>query len=696
MKKRIILALCSLVIAAGGIGMSSLPHEELPVSEALLAEAMAEEPEEIIEEAEELKVCKEGCGLPTGHEGECVISEVKEIEVILKSTSMERDLKVKFVDKKTGKVISGADFKMKVTSPSKTTKEYSDHDNDGIIWVKDIDGGNYTVAMVDLDGYVTAKTLKAEVKKKIEYKVVEIEDEVKNESQVVVSQEDAAYGGTDKDESTSGSAELKDTVEFVESAKKEETKATKVQKKDGFGQLMYEKQKVDELGQPMYAKVLSESDEFHTFNSENVCTRCGAKKATVPTCTHVDANDDDKCDSCQTDVPDLHVHSVTDCKCTLCNKEIHGEKNDGVCIVCKKLVDTAAHTAHTEGSNGMCQYCSTVVNPENHDCVDSDENKKCDQCGTDIIVSESVDPEPATPTGTGEEGEGDDTPISAFIYRPFRFLRASSNSGRFIKYDTSSAPVYDTSSKPVYETETVTTYYGWQTIDGATYYFDKNGEKVTGQQVIQGISYTFSSEGVRSGSIGIDVSKYQTGINWTKVKNAGINFVMIRCGYRGYGSGVLVEDPMYRSHISGAKAAGLRVGVYFFSQAVNEAEAVEEASMAVSLAKKYGINMPIAIDSEYAAGGRGRADGLSKSARTAVTKAFCNTVRSAGYTPMVYASKSWFGDHLNVSQLSSYYIWVAHYAEKCGYTGKYHIWQNTDKGKVDGIPKPVDMNISFI
>ena len=696
MKKRIILALCYLVIAAGGIGMSSLPHEELPVSEELLAEAMAEEPEEIIEEAEELKVCKEGCGLPTGHEGECVISEVKEIEVILKSTSMERDLKVKFVDKKTGKVISGADFKMKVTSPSKTTKEYSDHDNDGIIWVKDIDGGNYTVAMVDLDGYVTAKTLKAEVKKKIEYKVVEIEDEVKSESQVVVSQEDAAYGGTDKDESTSGAAELKDTVEFVESAKKEETKATKVQKKDGFGQLMYKKQKVDALGQPMYAKILSESDEFHTFNSENVCTRCGAKKATVPTCTHVDANDDDKCDSCQADVPDLHVHSVTDCKCTLCNKEIHGEKNDGVCTVCDKLIDTEAHTNHTAGDNGMCKYCKTVVDSEAHKCVDSDENKKCDQCGTDIIVSESVDPEHAAPTGTGEEGEGDDTPISAFIYRPFRFLRASSNNGKFIKYDTSSAPVYDTSSEPVYETETVTTYYGWQTIDGATYYFDKHGEKVTGQQVIQGISYTFSSEGVRSGSIGIDVSKYQTGINWTKVKNAGINFVMIRCGYRGYGSGVLVEDPMYRSHISGAKAAGLRVGVYFFSQAVNEAEAVEEASMAVSLAKKYGINMPIAIDSEYAAGGRGRADGLSKSARTAVTKAFCNTVRSAGYTPMVYASKAWFSDHLNVSQLSGYYIWVAHYSEKCGYTGKYHIWQNTDKGKVDGVPGRVDMNISFI
>ena len=280
MKKRIILALCSLAIAVGGIGMSSLKHEERPVSAELLAETVEEETEEIIEEVSEIKVCEKGCGLPTGHEGECVVSEVKEIEVVLKSTSMERDLKVKFVDKATGKVISGADFKMKVTSPSKSTKEYSDHDNDGIIWVKDIDGGKYTVAMVDLEGYVTAKTLSADVKKKIEYKVVEIEDEVKSESQVVVSQEDAEYGGADKDESTSGSTVLTDTVEFVASSVKEEAKASKNQKKDSFGQLMYEKQKVDELGQPMYAKILSESDNYHTFKN-GVCSRCGAAEKKI-------------------------------------------------------------------------------------------------------------------------------------------------------------------------------------------------------------------------------------------------------------------------------------------------------------------------------------------------------------------------------------------------------------------------------
>ena len=705
MKKRIILALCSIAIAVGGIGISSLPHKELPVSEELLAEAMKEESEEIIiEEVAEEKVCEIGCGLATGHEGECVVSVAKEIEVVLKSTSMERDLKVKFVDKASGKVISGADFKMKVTSPSKTTKEYSDHDNDGIIWVKDIDGGKYTVAMVDLEGYVTAKTLSADVKKKIEYKVVEIEDEVKKESQVEVSKEDAEFGGADKDESTSNSQVLKDTVAFVESSVEQ---VGGVQKKDKFNQLVYEKflyengqqvyaeQKKDPLGQPEYAVVLRESAEFHKDEnpSDGICDRCKADLR--PSCTHEDANGDGKCDKEGCSATDLTIHS-------------HTENEKGICSGCDKLVNQNKHTACTDNGSGICKYCNAEItkDPE-HQCADGDdEDNICDTEGCDKTVEATV--------VTGEIASLwtlKNLGLSSFsmVLRPFGYLGTESPApvaevGSYIVYDTNSAKIYDTNSAPKYDTSSApvyseapkTVYKGWQTIDGATYYFDKDGNKVTGQQVIQGISYTFNSDGVRSGTIGIDVSKYQTGINWTKVKNAGINFVMIRCGYRGYGSGVLVEDPMYSSHISGAKAAGLRVGVYFFSQAINEAEAVEEASMAVSLAKKYGINMPIAIDSEYANGGNGRADGLSKSARTAVTKAFCNTVKSAGYTPMVYASKSWFSSHLDVSQLSSYRIWVAHYAEKCGYKGTYHIWQNTDKGKVDGVPGYVDMNISSI
>ena len=687
MKKRIILALCSLVIAIGGIGMSSLTHEERPVSEMLLAEAtMAEEPEEIIEEVEEIKACELGCGLPTGHEGDCVVSQVKEIEVVLKSTSMERDLKVKFVDKKSGKVISGADFKMKVTSPKKSTKEYSDHDNDGIIWVKDIEGGKYTVEMVELEGYVTAKTLSADVKNKIEYKVVEIEDEVKSESQVEVSKEDAEFGGADKDESTSSSAVLKDTVEFVESSKKEEAKATDVQKKDAFNQPMYEKQQLDVLGQPMYAVILSESAEFHTFSGGR-CTRCGELEQV--THTHADANNDCVCDGAD------------------CTEVMHATLVNGICSKCNIVINKGEHShSDAEPQDYNCDSCGDVLE---HTHVDAEESadgicdvKNCTNTVTKTPPESNTEKQEEGTPSNQNEGNGDIAEninllqTSMVMIRPWRLLRTSGSSERFIKYDKNSAPVYDTSSAKVYETETKTTYYGWQTIDGATYYFDKNGNKVTGQQVIQGISYTFSSDGVRSGTIGIDVSKYQKNINWTKIKNAGINFVIIRCGYRGYGSGVLVQDEMFVSHITGAKAAGLRVGIYFFSQAINEAEAVEEASMAISLAKKYGINMPIAIDSEYANGGKGRADGLSKSARTAITKAFCDTVKNSGYTPMVYASKSWFSNHLDVSKLSSYRIWVAHYAEKCGYTGNYHIWQHTDKGKVDGYSGYLDMNISSI
>lgn len=682
--------------------MASIPHEEQPVSQELIDEAMAEEePEEIEEEIAEEKVCLEGCTLEPGHEGDCVVKKEEDIEVVLKTTSLERDLKVKFVNKKTGKIISGAEFKMKLTSPSKKTKEYSDHDKDGIIWVSDIDGGTYKIEMLDIEGYVKAKTLSAEVKKKIEYKVIEVAEEIKKESEIVVSKEDAAYGGTGKDDSTTESGKLQDTVELVESTKTEVGGSSKVQKKDDFGQPVYEKQAKDKFGQfmykeqkkdafgtPMYKKILSEPASYHVDkDGNNYCDRCNAelKKA----CNHVDKNNDGKCDSCGEAVSGIHVHEDTvtvDCKCDGCGADMH-----------------------TEGENGICSKCNTLVNKEKHvTCIDENNDGKCDYCEKAVLAPEPEPQDPITDPSLDPQDESEGKTAAehhtlGVFFRPINFLRTSQE---IIVYDTNSAPVYDTNSAPVYDTSSTPVYEeekepeyiytGWQTIDGATYYFDKNGNKVTGHQVIDGVAYNFNSDGVRSGSIGIDVSKYQTGINWTKVKNAGINFVMIRCGYRGYGSGVLVEDPMFASHIKGAKAAGLRVGVYFFSQAVNEKEAVEEASMAVTLANRYGINMPIAIDSEYAAGGAGRADGLSKSERTAITKAFCNTVQNAGHSAMVYASKSWFGSHLNASQLSGYKIWVAHYADKCGYKGTYHIWQNTSKGKVDGVPGYVDMNISSI
>ncbi|MCR5848676.1 MAG: Ig-like domain-containing protein [Lachnospiraceae bacterium] len=243
-------------------------------------------------------------------------------------------------------------------------------------------------------------------------------------------------------------------------------------------------------------------------------------------------------------------------------------------------------------------------------------------------------------------------------------------------------------------------YTGWQTINGNVYYYTAEHKKVTGEQVIQGVKYSFASDGALikgNGTKGIDVSAYQGDINWTAVKNSGVSFVIIRCGFRGYTQGGLILDKKYKTYVQGATAAGLKVGLYIFSQAINEAEAVEEASLCVNLAQGYKISYPIFLDSEYANSSHsGRADGLDKQTRTAVCKAFCETIKSAGYVPGVYASKSWFYNKLDAGQLNPYKIWLAHYCGQTDYTGKYDLWQHSSKGSVNGIKGNVDLDISYL
>ena len=247
-------------------------------------------------------------------------------------------------------------------------------------------------------------------------------------------------------------------------------------------------------------------------------------------------------------------------------------------------------------------------------------------------------------------------------------------------------------------TETVTVYKGWQTIDGNTYYFDKNGNYVTGWQTIRGIQYYFKDNGVRGGSIGIDISTWQDSINWAKVKAAGVEYAFIRLGFRGYGSGALVLDNMYYNHMNGAIAAGIKVGVYFFTQAISEKEAVEEASMCLQYVAGYKISYPIAIDIEDAGSSSARTNSMTNEQRTKVCVAFCETIKNAGYIPSVYANKYYFESKLNTSQLNQYVIWLAHYtsASSSSYSGRYDIWQHTSVGKVDGVSGNVDMNISYL
>lgn len=240
-------------------------------------------------------------------------------------------------------------------------------------------------------------------------------------------------------------------------------------------------------------------------------------------------------------------------------------------------------------------------------------------------------------------------------------------------------------------------YTGWQTIDGYTYFFDKNGNYVTGEQVIQGAKYNFGSDGrlsSSSGSMGIDVSKWNGSIDWNAVRNSGVSYVIIRCGYRGSSTGALIEDPKFVSNIKGAKAAGLKVGVYFFTQAVNEVEAVEEASMVLNLVKGYGLNYPVFLDVE-ASGGRG--DSINASTRTAVCKAFCATIQNSGYSAGIYANKTWLTSYINTGSLTGYKIWLAQYAAAPSYTAtRYDMWQYSSKGRVSGISGNVDMNISYL
>jgi GH25 family lysozyme M1 (1,4-beta-N-acetylmuramidase) len=259
------------------------------------------------------------------------------------------------------------------------------------------------------------------------------------------------------------------------------------------------------------------------------------------------------------------------------------------------------------------------------------------------------------------------------------------------KYQFTAVPQVET------VTETVITYYGWQTLNGKTYFYDKNGKFVTGNQTIQGISYFFSSEGVRGGSIGIDVSTWQDNIDWAKVKAAGIDFAFIRLGFRGYSSGKMVLDNKYHQNMRGATAAGIKVGVYFFTQAINEREAVEEASMCLEMVKGYNVRYPIAIDIEYSGSSSGRANSLTNDQRTKICIAFCETIRNAGYIPSIYANKYYLTSMLNTGQFSSsYVIWLAHYTSQTDYKGRYEIWQHSSTGKVNGISGNVDMNIGYL
>lgn len=193
---------------------------------------------------------------------------------------------------------------------------------------------------------------------------------------------------------------------------------------------------------------------------------------------------------------------------------------------------------------------------------------------------------------------------------------------------------------------------------------------------------------------GIDVSEFQNKVNWEKVKKAGAEFAIIRLGYSSAGDGSLHLDARYEENIKGALDAGIKVGVYFFSQAIDTDEAVSEAEYVAKHLRGYDITGPVAFDMEPV-GEDDRIEDLTRDDKTEIADAFCRAIESHGYRSMIYGNPSWISNHLNLSYLTDHNIWLAHYTWATDYPYEFAMWQYSSEGKVDGIKGNVDLNMYF-
>ena len=194
---------------------------------------------------------------------------------------------------------------------------------------------------------------------------------------------------------------------------------------------------------------------------------------------------------------------------------------------------------------------------------------------------------------------------------------------------------------------------------------------------------------------GIDVSEHQGYIDWQEVKNAGVDFAFIRVGYRTYNKGAISKDAWFTENIEGALANDIKVGIYFFSQAIDVDEAIEEAKFVVDNIQGYDVELPIAFDMEEVTRFNDRIARLKVEEITEITDAFCAIVENYGYESIVYTNPYWATYKLDLSQLTHRKIWLAHYTDMTDFPYRYDYWQYSEKGNVSGISTHVDLNIKF-
>ncbi len=673
-----------------------------------------------------------------------------EVTVGMTLTSIEKDLKIKFVNKDSGKLVGNVPFSVEVTDSNGNTSMWSDDDMDGIIYKKKLTPGQYKVTAIALEGDKYDKydlpqaTTKTEVKSEIVIQKVDVSNEIKDESQINVATEDTAKKDTVVEDY------LQDTVTWVESTVVEA--AYEEVSKDAI--------KVPQL--PVASTGLFSLRKMFTANANNGVITVSPPDATImpspsptPLLTQGSISLDKSSVVLQKNktaavkvtgiggfLPDQTIaYSVSSSNGSVATASIDSSGNVSISAVADgdATITVAANYAvgGTDATRATAQVSVKVANPKiqlhtldmtvyatmkdtitvfiTDAGVPEDQYRIEASSSNAEVATASVAGRTVTVNGV-KQGTAEIT---------VKYIEDGVEVSQVCKVTVLTHPMTDTTSKLVtaetgaqvyvldgskYREATYADYYtaskfyvlgaakytGWQVQKGKVYFYNASGKKVTGEQVIQGVKYNFSSDGslvADSGVMGIDVSKWNGKIDWKAVKNSGVSYVIIRCGYRGSSQGALIEDSKFKENIQGAIDAGLKVGVYFFTQAVDNAEALEEASMVLDLVKKYKITYPIFLDVEPSGG---RADSLTKEERTAICKTFCETIEKYGYTAGVYANKTWLTNKIDASALSGYKIWLAQYASTPTYTGRYDMWQYKDTGKVSGINGNVDLNMSYL
>ena len=195
----------------------------------------------------------------------------------------------------------------------------------------------------------------------------------------------------------------------------------------------------------------------------------------------------------------------------------------------------------------------------------------------------------------------------------------------------------------------------------------------------------YYQDGKLTSYVGVDISKYQDYVDFLKLKKAGVDFVMLRVGARGYGSGQIVLDDYFVDNIKRATDAGLQIGVYFTSQAITEEEAVEESNIVLENIKDYKITYPVAFDMSFVDNDTTRIETVSRADKTKITKAFLDTIEAAGYKPLLYGDKEWLIKEIDLSKLSAYDVWLSQMEDVPDYPYRFTMWQYANDVTIDGI-----------